>query len=114
MIGMEKNRIQVFNKTLDKHLNDLAYFEDLITNHYLKFAYAYNIIAADEIIKKIDDVECLLSDTLSFILTTNVEFGDDLIHLLKCQSSCAWNHDEYSAEITKTDGNTVTIVIAKR
>jgi hypothetical protein len=113
MVDMEKNRIQVFNKALDKHLNDLAYFEDLIENHYLKFAYVYNIISADEIIKLVDDVECVLGDTFTFILTTSVEFGDDLIHLLKCQSSCAWDHDTYSAEFSK-DTNKVMIVITKR
>jgi hypothetical protein len=111
---MEKNRIQVFNKTLDKHLNDLAYFEDLINNHYLKFAFGYNIISADEIIKLIDDVECILGeDNLTFMLTTSVKFGDDLIHLLKCQSSCAWDHDTYSAEIFSKE-NQVKIVITKR
>jgi hypothetical protein len=110
---MKKNRIQVFNKALDKHLNDLAYFEDLINNHYLKFAYGYNIISADEIIKLVEDVECVLSESLTFILTTSKNFGDDLIHILKCQSSCAWDHDTYSADIS-SDGNKVTIVISKR
>lgn len=109
---MEKDRIQVFNKALDKHLDDITYFEDLINNHYLEFAFGYNIISADDVMELIDDVECVL-EPMTFVIITSEELGEDLIQLLKQQASSAWDHITYAAEIEK-DGNKVSILITKR
>lgn len=110
---MEKDRIQVFNKALDKHLNDMAYFEDLITNHYLEFAFGYNIISAENVMELIDDVECVLGKPMTFVIVTKEELSQDLIKLLKVQSTSCWDHVTYSAEFNQ-EGCKVSILISER
>ena len=67
---MQKNRIVVFNRVIDKKLEDCSFFEDLLENHYRKFTYGYNIIALGDLIDNIRDIECeCMESELKFIIS---------------------------------------------
>lgn len=111
---MKRNRITVFNKAVDKHLEDLSYFEDLLTKHYLKFSYGYNIIATDSVIELVDDIECVLKDkSIAFILTFSKKVTKLLLNDVSFRSSTVEYSDRFAADII-SDGKEIRITIRKR
>lgn len=96
---MKQNRITVFNCVVDKRLEDCSFFEDLLDNHYQKFSFGYNIVARDNLLDKIKDIECDISDkNLKFIITFKKSITKKIMKLIEESSTSVYGSEKFDAE----------------
>ena len=111
---MEKNRIVVFNRITDNHLQNVEFFEDLLENHYKKFTYGYNIISSGDIIDTIDDIECECEDKqLTFLIKFEKKVTKDILVLVTAASEVVFGSQKFNANC-EISGKTLTMVITKK
>jgi hypothetical protein len=111
---MKQNRITVFNCVVDKRIEDCEFFEDLLDNHYRKFSFGYNIIARENLLEKVKDVECdILENDLKFIITFKKSITKKIMKLIEEGCENAYGAHKFSVEITKDD-DTIKLRIYKK
>ena len=111
---MRKNRITVFNRLIENRLRDCSFFEDLLENHYRKFSYGYEVIARNNLIEMVDDVECdCYKHHLKFTIKFNKPLSKDSIDILECNISEAYGACRYETEL-ELSNEIVTLDIRKK
>jgi hypothetical protein len=111
---MKQNRITVFNCVIDKRLEDCSFFEDLLDNHYQKFSFGYNIVARDNLLEKIKDIECDISDkNLKFIITFKKSITKKIMKLIEESCDNAHGSQKFIAE-PDFDGEIAKLRIYKK
>ena len=84
-------------------------------NHYRKFVYGYNIIAFDDIIEDITDIECeCKANSLVFIITMKKKSSvKNTIELFSEVSKTVYGSGNYMIEIS-TDEKNIKMIIKRR
>lgn len=110
---MKKNKLTVFNGCVDSHLEDLDYFETLITKHYQKFSYGYNIINDVDLLDKIKKIDCIFENKkIKFIAIFKRNITKKDSSLIDECSHTAYNCDKYVAAIS-VDGPVLELHITR-
>ena len=112
---MKKDRIVIFNHVINNQIEPCTFFEDIMDNHYRKFVYGYNIIAFDDIIEDITDIECeCKANSLLFIVTmTNKSSARKAIELFLEVSKNVYGSGSYMIEIS-SDEKIIEMTIKRR
>jgi hypothetical protein len=112
---MKQNRITVFNCVIDKRIEDCSFFEDLLDNHYHKFSYGYNIVAQENLLEKVKDIECDIYDKkLKFIITFKKSITKKIMKLIDESRESVYGSERFDADVDFSADNIVTLRIYKR
>lgn len=110
---MKKNKITVFNDCVDSHPEELDYFENLITKHYQKFTYGYNILQEVDLFDKISKVDCIFEDKkIRFVAKFKKNITKKDAERINDASTVAYNHKKFTADIS-IDGVNLEFNITK-
>jgi hypothetical protein len=111
---VQKNRIVVFNRITDNRLQDVEFFEDLLENHYQKFTYGYNMIAENDILDQVDDIECECGKhKLTFLVKFTKKVTKTVLEQINGSAETVFGSQKFDA-LTSIDGKTLTIEITKK
>ena len=111
---MRKNRITVFNRLIENRLRDCSFFEDLLENHYRKFSYGYEVIARNNLIEMVNDVECdCYKHHLKFVIKFDKKLSQETIDMLHTNIAEAYDSCRYETELDISD-EVVTLDIRKK
>lgn len=112
---MKKNRIVVFNRLVDNKLQDLEFFETLLQDHYRKFTYGYCILANNDVIEKVQDIECeCKKHELDFLVKFEENITKDLLKIIEEDSAIAFGCEKFDVELEAKKKNLVMKITKKK
>lgn len=112
---MQKNRIVVFNRIVDKRIEDCSFFECFLENHYSKFTYGYNILILNDLIDDIKDVECEICEKyLKFNITIRKKITKRFLNIIESNIQIAHGHKKHNIEINEIDEKNILLIISEK
>ena len=113
---MQQNRIVVFNRIIDRRIEDCSFFERFLENHYSKFTYGYNIITLNDLIDDIKDVECEICKDNGIILTITLrkKMTRKFFRILEKNTLIAYGNDKHTVQLTQLNEKGMEIEIKEK